>query len=515
MKITGNRHSHIFAETIKTALKVVISLVAFVAQFAFYYFMFFVLVNLWYVQLALAIMGVVIVFVLYRRNVNSAYKLSWTIFILAFPLVGTVFYVLFGGGHSLPWRKIKKIRKAYKDMIPECQDAMTDLKQVDERGAMIANALYSTSRLPVYKSTKTEFFSTAAKKHDRLLVDLLEAKQYIYLEYFIISDGYVLDGILDVLEKKGKEGVRIKFIYDDIGSKKALKKKTKRRIAKIEGLELCVFEPIGVVINPRINYRDHRKIVIIDGKVGYIGGDNLADEYVGRLIKYGQWRDNAMRLSGDAVYSLQLVFAESWFLSCGEKLELPQFESNKTIESDGFVMPFGDGPTNPYNPAHTLFEGLVTAATRYLYISTPYFIIDNAFVNLLCHAAKSGVDVRLLLPHVPDKKIIFAITRGHYGELLKSGVKIYEYTPGFNHAKNIIVDDKYAFIGTVNCDYRSLMLHFENGAYLAHCSEITTMRNDFLDACEKGEIITLEKWKKRSVFTKITEVALSFLAPLL
>jgi cardiolipin synthase len=271
---------------------------------------------------------------------------------------------------------------------------------------------------------------------------------------------------------------------------------------------------VGAIINPRINYRDHRKIVVIDGTIGYIGGDNLADEYIGRLVKYGKWRDNAMRLCGDAVYSLQLVFAESWFLACGEKIELKPFVSNKG-ESDGFVMPFGDGPTNPYNPAHTLFESLVSSASKYLYISTPYFIVDNAFINLLCNSARSGVDVRLLVPHKPDKKIIFAITRGHYGELLKAGVKIYEYTPGFNHAKNFIVDDKYAFIGTVNCDYRSLMLHFENGAYLAHNSQIVEMRKDFLSAVEKSEIITLEKWKNRPLLTKITEVALSFLAPLL
>ncbi len=514
MKITGKRQSHIFAEIIKTILRVIITVVVVAAQTGFYYFLILGIRKLWFVQLALAILGVVIVFMLYRKNVNSAYKLSWTIFILAFPFVGTVCYILFGGGHALPHRKMKKLRAIYEDKIPPSDETLDKLSRLDARGAMIAKALAKASRLAFYENTQAEFFPTAREKHESLLRDIENAKEYIFIEYFIISDGFVLESVISALEKKGREGVKIKFIYDDIGSKKALKRRTKKRLARIENLELCVFEPVGAIINPRINYRDHRKIVVIDGSIGYIGGDNLADEYVGRLVKYGKWRDNAMRLLGDAVYSLQLIFSESWFLACGEKLDFKEYKKSET-KSDGFILPFGDGPTNPYNPAHTLFESLVTAATKYLYISTPYFIIDNAFINLLCLAARSGVDVRLLVPHKPDKKLIFAITRGHYGELLKAGVKIYEYSPGFNHAKNIIVDDEYAFIGTVNCDYRSLMLHFENGAFLAKNSQIEKMRADFEHAIEESEIITLEKWKRRSLFTKITEVALSFIAPLL
>lgn len=514
MKITGKRQSHLFAAIIKTAIRVIISLTTFLLQLAFYFFLFFTVRNIWYVQLGSLIVAGIVIAYIYRKKVNSSYKLSWTIFILLFPFFGVVLYLLFGSGYAVPRRKAKKVRENYSNYIPE-NDNRNELEDLDARGAMIANNLSLTTNLPPYKNTQVKYFASAKDKHESLLEDLKNAKEFIYIEYFIISDGYVLESILEILEQKGKEGIKIKFLYDDIGSKKALKRKTKKRIARIENLELCVFEPLGVIINPRLNYRDHRKIVVIDGTIGYVGGDNLADEYVGRLIKYGHWRDNAARLYGDAVYSLMLLFAETWYLSCKEKIVLAPFSPNESIESDGFVMPFGDGPTNGNDPAYHHFESLFSSAQKYLYISTPYFIIDSAFSDQICQVARSGVDVRLLVPHKPDKKLIFAMTRGHYGELIKAGVKVYEYLPGFNHAKNVIVDDKYAFIGTVNMDYRSLMLHFENGVYLANNSSIEEMRDDFINATRVSKQISYEEWKKRSLFTKITELILSFIAPLL
>ena len=276
-----------------------------------------------------------------------------------------------------------------------------------------------------------------------------------------------------------------------------------------------MFEPVGVLISPRINYRDHRKIVVIDGKIGYVGGDNLADEYINKLVKYGHWRDNAMRLCGEAVYSLSLIFAETWYLSCNEKIELPEFTKSEIRCSDTFVQPFGDGSTNTNNPSYKLFEGLVSSAQKSLYISTPYFIIDNAFINKIALASMSGVDVRLLVPHIPDKKMVFAVTRGHYGALIKAGVKVYEYTPGFNHAKNFIVDGRYAFIGTVNCDYRSFTLHFENGIFIAGGEEVQKMNDDFLSATQCSELITYEKWKNRPLISKVADVLLTFIAPML
>lgn len=514
MKIVGKRQSHLVAAVIKTIIAAIISVIILAMQLLFYYVLFFGIYNLWYVRLVTGIIGIFVVLGLYKRDINSSYKLSWTIFILAMPFAGTVFYLLFGGGRRIPKRKAKVVNDYLQTKIVE-NDYLCELEAADTRGAMLVRSVNNNSYFNAYRHTHTEYFSDIALKHKRMLEDIEAAEKYIYIEFFIISDGLVLDEVIDALERKGRQGVKIKFVYDDIGSKKELKRRTKKRIANIENLELCVYEPMGLVINPRINYRDHRKIVVIDGKVGYMGGDNLADEYTGRKIRFGRWRDTAMRFTGDAVYSLELLFAEIWYMSSGELIEIADFSPDESFDGDGYVMPFGDGPTNALDPAYHLFESLIVSAEKYLYISTPYFIIDNSFINMIQLAAKSGVDVRILVPHIPDKKLIFAMTRGHYGEILKAGGKIYEYTPGFNHAKNVIVDDKYGFIGTVNCDYRSMLLHFECGALLVGNTDVEKMRDDFLEALEESEEITYEQWKNRSFFTKLSELVLSFIAPLL
>lgn len=517
MKIVGRRQSHLFAAVIKKLLAIIISLVILCLQIAFYGVVLVGVYNLWYLRIAASVLGLIFVLALYKRDINSSYKLSWTIFILVAPFAGTVLYIIFGGGRQIPKRKAKIINDYLEPQIEK--NYFTDgLAQTDPRGAGLITALENSSFYTAYANTQSEFFSDIAQKHERLLADLNSAEKYIYIEFFIISDGYVLESVLETLEKKGAEGVKIKFVYDDIGSKKHLKRRTKKRLADIENLELCVFEPTGLTINPRINYRDHRKIVVIDGKIGYMGGDNLADEYVGRLIKYGKWRDTAMRFTGDAVRSLEIMFAEIWYMSSGEMIEVAPPVIKEDVPTDlsgGIVMPFGDGPTNALDPAYHLFESMTACSQKYLYLSTPYFIIDNSFINMIQMAARRGVDVKILVPHIPDKKLIFAMTRGHYGEILKAGGKIYEYTPGFNHAKNVIVDDKYAFIGTVNCDYRSLLLHFECGALLIDNPNTEKMRDDFLAAVEQSEEITLEKWRNRSIFTKLTELVLAIISPLL
>lgn len=277
MKIVGRRQSHLFAAVIKTALAIIISLVILALQIAFYAVLLLGIYNLWFLRIFTEVIGILVVLGLYRRDINSSYKLSWTIFILALPFAGVVFYFTFGGGRNVPKRKAEKINGYLKTKAVSGEEHK-GLYSADPRGAMLVNSVRNNSFYDVYRHTNTEFFPDVAEKHRRMLKDIEDAKEYVYLEYFIISDGKVLDSVIDVLERKGKEGVKIKFIYDDIGSKKCLKRKTKKRIAAIENLELCVYEPMSLVINPRINYRDHRKITVIDGKVGYTGGDNLADE---------------------------------------------------------------------------------------------------------------------------------------------------------------------------------------------------------------------------------------------
>ena len=278
MKIVGKRQSHLVAAVIKTIIAAIISVIILAVQLLFYYVLFFGIYNLWYVRLITGIIGIFVVLGLYKRDINSSYKLSWTIFILAMPFAGTVFYLLFGGGRRIPKRKAKVVNDYLQTKIVE-NDYLCELEAADTRGAMLVRSVNNNSYFNAYRHTHTEYFSDIALKHKRMLEDIEAAEKYIYIEFFIISDGLVLDEVIDALERKGRQGVKIKFVYDDIGSKKELKRRTKKRIANIENLELCVYEPMGLVINPRINYRDHRKIVVIDGKVGYMGGDNLADEY--------------------------------------------------------------------------------------------------------------------------------------------------------------------------------------------------------------------------------------------
>lgn len=512
MKIYGRRQSHLFAAAVKTALKIIFSIAVLALQIALYYLMFVKAMAYAQVRIVLEIMGLIIVMTLYNRDMNAGHKLSWIIVILIIPMAGTLLYLLFGNGRNVPRRRTKKMPESFSYNQSEEQDCKDEI--ADSRGKMLAHLVSRNSGMPVYGKTETRFFSDVADKHAALLADIERAGKYIFIEYFIVSDGYVLESLMEALERKGKEGVKIYFIYDDIGSKVAFKRRTKKRLAAIPNLELCVYEPTGIVINPRINYRDHRKIAVIDGKIGYLGGDNLADEYVNKKIRFGHWRDNAMRFEGDAVYSISVLFARTWLMSCGEELDIAKEES-AVEKGNGFVQPFGDGPTYTDHPGYGLFKALASSAQKYLYISTPYFIIDDAFINAIALACKQGVDVRLLVPKIPDKKLIFAMTRAHYGAILKAGGKIYEYTPGFNHAKNVIVDDKYAFIGTINCDYRSMLLHFECGALLVGNGEIPKMREDFLAAVEKSEEVRYEQWRKRPLVTKLTELLLSLISPML
>lgn len=514
MKVDGIRQTHLFAVFIKRVIAVVVSLMVLAIQIAFWV-MVFAFREVWYARYIIAFIGLIVVLRMYSRDTNEGIKLSWTIVILVMPFAGPLLYYFFGNGRNLPRKKEKRVTEYLSGKVPTT-NAVESLSLSDERGAMLARSLRAHSGYPLYAAEKLTYYSDISKKHAQLLEDLEGAREYIYIEFFIISDGEVLESVLDVLERKGRAGVKIKFMYDDIGSKKALSKKTKRRIASIDNCCLCVYEPATITINPRMNYRDHRKIVVVDGKIGYVGGDNLADEYVNRKVRFGHWRDNAMRLTGSAVRSLEMIFAETWYLSCGEFIEFsPQNDNAEGACDGGFVMPFGDGPVNRQNPSYKLFESLMASAQKTLYISTPYLIIDNSFINMLKLAARSGVDVRLLVPHIPDKKLIFKMTRGHYGKVLKSGVRVYEYTPGFNHAKNVIVDGKYAFIGTVNCDYRSMLLHYECGALVMHDDVIAEMQDDFSDALSSSHEITYEEWRNRPLHARMVEVLLSLFAPML
>ncbi len=497
---------------------VIFIIISLIIQLVFYYFLIFGIYifpnSAVFDVLNAFIMAISLIVVaqIYNRNINTSFKLTWTILILLFPLFGMFFYLFYGNHHSVPKKKSKLIRdylsKREKIISPK-------LFNVDKETENIITGLEKTTQLNCYKNTNTEFFNDIIFKYQNLKEDLKKAKNYIFLEFFILAEGKMLDEIYQILKEKGNNGVKIYIIYDDVGSKPTFSNKTKEKFKNIENLRIKTYAPFGNRFSLTMNYRDHRKIVVIDGIIAYCGGDNLADEYIHEKQRFGFWRDNALKIEGEAVEGFVRMFLEMWYMTCKEKLSLEQFiNKEQNIKNDNLVMPYADGPTYLEHPSYSLFLNLIASARETIYISTPYFIIDQEFINALCRALYNGVKVIIMTPSIPDKKSVYYLTREHYKDILKNGGKIYEFSPGFNHAKNIIIDNKYAFVGTVNIDYRSFFLHFECGVVLMHNKCIEEIKNDFENTLLKCEDITKEKWNKRPIYQRIIAFLLSFFSPL-
>lgn len=464
-------------------------------------------------DLIVRIASFIVVAHLYNRNINTSYKLTWSIFILLLPWFGLFMYLFYGNGHYVPKRKSRIIKEYLANR--EIEGAKVNKDDIDEEGYNIIKGLKKMSQLAYYKNTNVIFYNDALKKHKQMIYDLINAKKYIFMEFFIFAKGKLLDEIYEILSQKSKEGVKIYIIYDDVGSKPTFPNKIRNKFKQIENLRMFPYAPYGKNLNPGINYRDHRKIVVIDGVYAYCGGDNLADEYIHEKVRFGYWRDNAIRIEGDAVEGFIRMFLEMWYLSSKEVLPFNDFSvPNHEIVHNSIIMPFGDGPTYSLNPSYSLFINLISSAKKSIYISTPYFIIDKEFINALRRAILNGVEVIVLTPSIPDKKSVFYLTRENYKDIIALGGKVYEYLPGFNHAKNIIIDDKYAFVGTVNIDYRSFFLHFECGTLIMHHEVIKEIKENFEYTLCQSQLITMEMWKQRPYYQRFIAFLLYFVSPL-
>lgn len=459
-------------------------------------------------------LGIGFCFVLYiiQKPILVHYKLTWTILILSFPLPFIALYLFNSSSKKLSKRKQRKIANA----IPRINllDSISEIENIDPTGASIFKVLKHSTKGVVSNDTKFTFYSDCEDKLLDVLSELSKAESYIFMEYFIIAKGYLMDQILPILEQKGTSGVQIKILYDDIGSKGVMNRRLLKKLSKIPNCKINNYEPLGLNINFLVNNRDHRKIMVIDGRVAYCGGDNLADEYIHKKDRFGYWRDNCGKYEGSAAISFAELFLEMWYISTKEVIKIDNNIISNSSADNGYIMVFGDGPHNNHNAAYDMFNALINSANKYLYISTPYFVIDDQIINSICLKAKSGVDVKILMPKKPDKKSVFYMSRSHYREILKAGGKIYEYEPGFNHAKNIIVDDNYAYIGTLNMDYRSLFLHYECGALIALDKEIIKMRDDYLSAIDVSMEVKYETWKKRPWYQKLLAFIFNIFSPL-
>ncbi|HEY8395585.1 MAG TPA: cardiolipin synthase, partial [Bacilli bacterium] len=352
------------------------------------------------------------------------------------------------------------------------------------------------------------------KFFEALLSELKKAEKFIFLEYFILEEGYMWDKILAILEEKVKQGVDVRLLYDDFGNINRLKYNFKREMIK-KGIKTINFNPYRPRLSMFINYRDHRKITVIDGNVGFVGGINLADEYINKKVLFGYWKDASLMLKGEAVWNLTYLFLEMWQTASSDTFDYEKYYPTQAYPSDGFVQPFGDGPHDNHQTIEMAYMQIINNAKRYVYISTPYLIIDNEIATALKLAALSGVDVRIMMPHIPDKKLVFLISRSYYPELMRAGVKIYEFLPGFLHSKMIIADDEVGIIGTANLDFRSFYLHFEVSCLLYKTTSVLEMRADALKCLEESKLVTFEDLKKIPIFKKILAAILKAFSPLM
>lgn len=451
---------------------------------------------------------------------NPSYKLAWIAPILLFPVFGGLFYIVFGN-NKLSKRDKKKMRVLELQMIEtlnEKQKVVDALALVHPSAANQARYIARYAHSPLYQYSKTEYLAQGEIQFEKMKEALEKAERFIFLEYFIIAEGHMWNTVLEILVRKANQGVDVRLIYDDFGSLMTLPYKYDNHLKSL-GIQCVIFNPIKPVLSKRLNTRDHRKICVIDGIIGFTGGANLADEYINELERFGHWKDTGIMIEGDAVWSLTVMFLSMWDYIEGIEEELSVYKAlpqpSDEYIVDGFVQPFADNPLDNEPVGETVYLNLISKARHYLYINTPYLIIDNEITVALTSAAKSGVDVRIVTPHVPDKWYVHAVTRANYEILLESGVRIFEYLPGFIHAKSFVADDIYGVIGTINLDYRSLFLHFECATWLYRTNSIIQMKDDYLQTLGKCREITLEDCRAVPFYIRMGRSLLKLLAPLM
>ena len=452
-----------------------------------------------YLSWIFRVLSIVVVALIINKDYDPAMKLAWIVPILAFPIFGWALYLVFGT--RIPSARLRKKFSVSDECtinrLNGCDDIIEEIRDISP--GVAGQIRYAESKgYTVYKNTEARYFPLGDDAFPVLLEELKKAKSFIFIEFFIVSEGYMWSTILDVLREKVKEGVEVRMIYDDFGSINYIPSKYFKTLEEY-GIKCIAFNRFKPFLSVILQNRDHRKIVVIDGNVGFTGGYNLADEYINRKVRFGHWKDNGVMLKGEAVTTLTLLFLEMW--NCcrptDEKDDIDGYLAGRQFpikaQSDGYIMPYGDSPFNDEIIGENIYINIISNAKNYVYIFTPYLVIDTTMQSALELAAKRGVDVRIVIPHIPDKKIVYQVTKSYCPPLLKAGVKIYEYTPGFIHAKSFICDDEIATVGTINMDYRSLVHHFECGCFFYKTSIIKDIYDDYIKTFEVCDPTKLSK----------------------
>lgn len=434
---------------------------------------------------------------------ESSYKIAWLFIVGMLPIIGTLLYLLFA--HKYRTKRQKRYFREYFSVIKhgEKQKEIDELaKEKSVAASRTATYLENATNAVLYGKSEVSYFPFGEDMFPKMLEDLRKAKHYIFIEYFIITPGKMWDAILEILKEKVKEGVDVRVMWDDVGNASSTPVLYDVELNKI-GIKARVYGKIRPIIDVRYSQRDHRKIMVIDGYIGYTGGVNLADEYINVKDRFGVWKDNAIRVEGEAVYGYTLLFLATWNTNFDPKnvidydyykpaTYLP--EEDKTLKNDILVLPYGDVPYADHPAGEGGYLSIINNASEYVYITTPYLVPSEKIINSLVMAALSGVDVKIITPGIPDKKAVYQLTRSYYGQLLKAGVKIYEFKEGFIHAKTFVSDGNLSTVGTINLDFRSLYLHSENGTLLIGESLAKEITDDFNYTLSRCEEITYDKW---------------------
>jgi len=471
------------------------------------------------VGISFTVINILVLLFLISKDDNPSYKLIWVVVILGIPMIGGILYVLFGNKRASR-RLGMKIAEEHKQYLPTMKpnkEISGTISDCNRRAAGITTYLQEKCSFPAWSNTQSTYYPLGEEMYADMLTELRKAEKFIFMEYFIIEPGVMWDAIAFILQEKAAQGVDVRVMYDDMGCVSTLPKGFADALQS-KGIKCIAFNPVMPFLNLAMNNRDHRKIMVIDGTVAFTGGINLADEYINEKVKHGHWKDTGVMVKGSAVWNFTEMFLEIWNAFANDSKEIEQYMPDPgftgAINDDGFVLPFSDSPIESETVSQNVYLDILNKANDYVYIFTPYLIIDSEMVNALRMAAKRGVDVRMITPGIPDKKLIFRVTRANYEPLISAGVKIFEYTPGFTHAKSFVSDDEIAVVGTINLDFRSLYLHYECGLLLINTGSIMQLKEDFSTTITKCTEVTPADLKQ-SFFWHLFDAVIRVFSPMM
>lgn len=506
---------------IKTVIygRTAMTLVGFLAQLALLMVGYVLLrgYSYWFYGAFLIISAATVLYI-YNASGNPDMRLSWMFLIALFPVFGAIFYmtILSQPGTKVLYRKLSSLAEYTQEYVTLDTDVWDRLREESPNMGQLAHYLWNCDNSPVYGYTQVKYYRLGDEQFPDMVEELKKAEKYIFMEFFIVHEGRLWDTVLEILKDKARQGVEVRFLYDGTCALWYLPSNYPQQLEK-EGIRCQMFSPVKPVFSPHFNNRDHRKIVVIDGKVAFTGGINLADEYINEKMRFGHWKDAGIKLTGDAAERFTYMFLEMWNVSekSRDSYELYKMPEDAAAERDGYVLPYSVSPLGPERVGERVYLDIINTAHSYVHIMTPYLILDYQMIMALTYAAKRGVEIIIVMPHIPDKKYAFVLAKTYYNQLLEAGVRICEYEPGFVHAKVFTSDDVKAVVGTVNLDYRSLYHHFECGVILYKNSQIGQIEQDIQQTLQKCVEMNVGDYKKMKLTDRMLARVMRIVAPMM